>query len=78
MSKRSPLDRARRRLPWPRRRPPERLGRRLDRAAYRLNPYLLAVAIGLAVLNLTFFVALKVTPTGPRPGTHMSAAGTGR
>ena len=60
MSKRSPLDRARRRLPSPRGRPPERLGRRLDRAAYRLNPYLLA---RLAVVPLVLEArGLDVTP----------------
>jgi hypothetical protein len=32
-----------------------RLLRRVDSAAYRINPYLLALAVGLIILNVTFF-----------------------
>jgi len=42
-----------------------RLALRLERAAAGMNPYLLCLVIGLVVLNVTFFVAAKVSP--PRP-----------
>jgi hypothetical protein len=42
-----------------------RLLHRVDSAAYRINPYLLALAVGLIMLNVTFFIGMKVSP--PRP-----------
>jgi hypothetical protein len=36
-----------------------RLIRRAERAGYRLNPYLLALALGLAGLNVTCFIAVR-------------------
>jgi hypothetical protein len=39
---------------------PGRLFRRLDRVAGEINPFLAAVAIGLAMLNLSCLVSLKV------------------
>jgi len=42
-----------------------RLLRRVDNAVHRINPYLLALAVGLIVLNVTFFIGMKVSP--PRP-----------
>jgi len=50
------------RLMWPSAPPGGRwrasLLRRLDRAAGKINPYLMLVAIGLAVLDLAGFIAL--------------------
>jgi hypothetical protein len=40
---------------------PSRLMRRLNRAFGEINAFLLAVAIGLAVLDLTCFVTLKAS-----------------
>jgi hypothetical protein len=48
-----------------------RLLRRLDRAAYRINPYLLALAIGLIIVNVTFFIGMKISP--PRPVNPVSS-----
>ena len=42
-----------------------RLALRLERAAARMNPFLLAIVIGLAVLNFTCFVGLKLSPPKP-------------
>ncbi len=42
-----------------------RLVRRLERAACGINPYLLTLAIGLVVLIVTCFVAIRISP--PRP-----------
>jgi hypothetical protein len=42
-----------------------RLALRLERVAARMNPYLLAIAIGLAVLNVTCFIGLRVSPPKP-------------
>jgi hypothetical protein len=42
-----------------------RLLQHLERAADRMNPYLMALAIGLFVLNLTCFVAIRISPPGP-------------
>ena len=43
-----------------------RVAQRLERAAGELNPLLLAVAIGLRVLDLTCFITLRfIAP--PRP-----------
>jgi hypothetical protein len=42
-----------------------RLASRLERAADRMNPYLMALAIGLMVLNVTCFVAIKACPPKP-------------
>ena len=39
---------------------PDRLWRQLDRSAGALNPFLLAVAVGLLILNLTCFITIKV------------------
>jgi hypothetical protein len=41
------------------------LALRLERAAARMNPFLLAIVIGLAVLNFTCFVGLKLSPPKP-------------
>ena len=38
--------------------PPERLLRRLDRAAARLNPILMVIMVGLLILNLIAAAAL--------------------
>jgi hypothetical protein len=48
----------------------EPLLRRLDRVAGEINPFLMILAIGLALLNLVFFVArivasLPITRVGP-------------
>jgi hypothetical protein len=45
-----------------------RLAARLDRASDRMNPYLAALAIGLMVLDVTCFLAIKVAP--PKPIWH--------
>jgi hypothetical protein len=42
-----------------------RLVRRLERATYGLNPYLLALAVLLAALNVTWFIAKEVSPPKP-------------
>jgi hypothetical protein len=42
-----------------------RLLRRVDLAAYRINPYLFAFAVGLIILDVIFFIGMKVSP--PRP-----------
>jgi uncharacterized RDD family membrane protein YckC len=76
MSRRRPFDRARRRIGLVGGRSGERLAPRLDRAARRLNPYLLAVAIGLAVLYLTFLVAIRVAPPGPLPAVRALHSGS--
>lgn len=44
-----------------------RLALRLERVAAQMNPYLLAIVIGLAVLNVTYFIGLMVSP--PKPVT---------
>jgi hypothetical protein len=31
-----------------------------------MNPYLVVVAVGLVILNITFLIGLRVSP--PRPG----------
>jgi len=43
-----------------------RLLRRVDNAVHRINPYLLALAVGLIVLNVTFFIGMKVSATPDR------------
>jgi hypothetical protein len=45
---------------------------RLDRIAGELNAWLLAIAIGLSMLNLTVLVA-KCMPTLPRPPVAIGA-----
>lgn len=67
---------------FPRRNPfREPLFRRLDRAAGRMNPFLLVVAIGLAVLDASCVIALLDTGTlavhrgGPGPTLTAPAAG---
>jgi hypothetical protein len=40
-----------------------RLAQRLDRAAYRMNPYLMAIVVGLTILNITFLIGMSP----PRP-----------
>ncbi|MGC2413210.1 MAG: hypothetical protein WA459_11010 [Stellaceae bacterium] len=48
--------------PWPSNdHPPRHLMRRLNRVFGEINVFLLAVAIGLAVLDLTCFVALSTS-----------------
>jgi len=42
-----------------------RLALRLERAAARMNPYLLAIVIGLAVLNVICFIGLRASPPKP-------------
>ena len=37
----------------------------LDRAAYRMNPYLMVIVVGLAILDITFFIGMAVSPPGP-------------
>jgi hypothetical protein len=37
------------------------LWRRVDRAAGAMNAFLIALAIGLMVLDVTFFAAIKIT-----------------
>ena len=39
---------------------PDRVWRQLDRATGALNPFLLAVAVGLLILNLTCLITVKV------------------
>jgi hypothetical protein len=41
------------------------LALRLDRAAARMNPFLLTLVIGLVLLNATCFIALKISPPKP-------------
>ena len=50
---------------------------RLDRIAGELNAWLLAVAIGLGMLDLTVLV-VKCLPPLPRPAVATSADGQGR
>ena len=38
---------------------------RLERAAGPINPFLLTIAIGFTVLNVTCFIALQVSPPKP-------------
>jgi hypothetical protein len=59
----------------------EPLMRRLDRAAGEVNPFLIVLVIGLAILDLTCFVALQVSElpaTQTNPGTSISASPTVR
>jgi hypothetical protein len=42
-----------------------RLALRLERAAARMNPYLLAIVIGLAVLNVICFIGLRASRPKP-------------
>jgi hypothetical protein len=49
---------------------------RLDRVAGELNAWLLAIAIGLGMLDLTVLVA-KCIPPLPRPAAATSADGPG-
>jgi hypothetical protein len=51
-----------------------RLLRRVDRAADEINPYLLALAVGLIILNVTFFIGMKVSP--PRPAESVQLTTT--
>jgi hypothetical protein len=58
------------------------LMRRLDRVAGELNAFLLVLAIGLAVLDLTCFMTLEVSqalqhPFEPQTAQHGSAGGQG-
>jgi hypothetical protein len=50
---------------------------RLDRIAGELNAWLLAIAIGLGVLDLTVLIA-KCLPPLPRPPAAVSADDPGR
>jgi hypothetical protein len=50
---------------------------RLDRIAGELNAWLLAIAIGLGMLDLTVLIA-KCLPTLPRPAVTTSADGPGQ
>ena len=47
---------------------------RLDRIAGELNAWLLAIAIGLGMLDMTVLIA-KCLPPLPRPSTAVSADG---
>jgi hypothetical protein len=47
--------------------------RRLDRATREMNPFLLALAIGLLVLNLTCLAALKLSPPPTDAGRTTTA-----
>lgn len=49
---------------------------RLDRIAGELNAWLLAIAIGLGMLDLTVLIA-KCLPPLPRPAVTTSADGPG-
>ena len=49
---------------------------RLDRIAGELNAWLLAIAIGLGMLDLTVLIA-KCMPPFPRPAVTTSADGPG-
>lgn len=55
---------------------PEPLWRRLDRTAKAINPFLIVVAIGLGLLDLTCFVAVLIPATVTRtaPVATLSAA----
>jgi hypothetical protein len=51
--------------------------RRLDRVAGEVNPYLIILAVGLFILNLTCFVALEgsslpITKISPGPSISTS------
>ncbi|MBV8938017.1 MAG: hypothetical protein JO095_19740 [Alphaproteobacteria bacterium] len=50
---------------------------RLDRVAGELNAWLLAIAIGLGMLDLTVLIA-KCMPPLPRPPVTTSADGPGQ
>ncbi|HEV2334065.1 MAG TPA: hypothetical protein VGS13_01075 [Stellaceae bacterium] len=54
----------------------ERWLRRIDRAAGIINPFLLVLAIGLAVLNMTAIVLLAphLAITSDTPGLGLAAA----
>lgn len=56
--------------------------RRLDRLAGEMNAFLLVLAIGLAVLDLTFFMTLEVSaalqhPFEPQTAQHATAGTSG-
>ncbi|HEV2300337.1 MAG TPA: hypothetical protein VGR91_02095 [Stellaceae bacterium] len=51
--------------PFPRRRRATLLLRRLDRLAARMNPYLIAAAVLLGLLNLTCVTAQLISPPPP-------------
>jgi len=50
---------------------------RLDRVAGELNAWLLAIAIGLGMLDMTVLIA-KCLPPPPRPPAAVSADGPAR
>lgn len=51
--------------PFPSRRRAARLWRRIDRLAARMNPYLVAAAVLLGLLNLTCLTAQLISPAPP-------------
>src|SRR5690242_3134856 len=52
-----------------------RLAQRVDRAAGDLNPFLLAIAIGLLILNLTCLITLRfIDVPSPRTADPLPAA----
>jgi hypothetical protein len=59
------------------RRSREPLFRRLDRAADEINPFLMVIAIGLAILDICCLVALLDTGSLklPHPGAQPAVAG---
>jgi hypothetical protein len=48
---------------------------RLDRVAGELNAWLLAIAIGLGMLDMTVLIAKCLPPPPPRPPAAVSADG---
>lgn len=52
---------------------PGRRLRRLDRAAELINPFLLVLAIGLVILDLTCFLTLKIAGLPPRQADRGTA-----
>jgi|HubBroStandDraft_6_1064221.scaffolds.fasta_scaffold3414864_1 hypothetical protein len=50
----------------PKERSHEPLLRRLEQAAEKMNPFLILLAVGLAVLNFSVYVSFQL----PRPPTH--------
>ncbi|HVB15329.1 MAG TPA: hypothetical protein VNF04_02230 [Stellaceae bacterium] len=57
----------------PRRNPPQDLKQRLDRTFGEINAVLLAVALGLAMLDLTAFSALRLSDELMRAQQHRQA-----
>jgi hypothetical protein len=68
------------RRPWSdrRRHAPARWMGRLDRAAQRMNPYLLVLAIGLFWLDFACLIALEISAPNPPNFDPPAASGTPR